>query len=243
MIGTKHDRVWEAYSRTKDPELKNEIISDYLGLVKVIAKRMNIYFNHHVELGDLVGYGIIGLIDTIDKYDPKKDVKFETYASLRIRGAILDEIRRLDWAPRSLRKKQKDVNRAYEDLENVLGRIPNDEEIAAYLGVTLKAYQQLVQQMSRSVMVFIEDYKIQVDALVDEVERTPEGHMYKQELMTFLAHAIEQLPERERTVIRLYYFEELTLKQISDILNVSESRISQLHTKGVSRLKQKLTQQ
>ncbi|MGL4798499.1 MAG: FliA/WhiG family RNA polymerase sigma factor [Cellulosilyticaceae bacterium] len=236
----KSDLLWQKYSTKKEIALKNELIDHYVHLVKLVAGRLSIYLNHYVELGDLVGYGVLGLIDAIDKFDYTKNVKFETYASLRIRGAILDEIRKLDWVPRSLRKKQKDFNKAYSSLENELGRTPTDGEMANYLEISLEDYQQLLQENNVSALVFIEDYKLHVDALPDESVGTPDSHIQKQEMLEVLAEAIEELPEREKMVIQLYYFEELTLKEISAILHVSESRISQLHTKGVSRLRQRL---
>ncbi|MGL5677371.1 MAG: FliA/WhiG family RNA polymerase sigma factor [Cellulosilyticaceae bacterium] len=236
----KSDLLWQKYSVKKEIALKNELIDHYVHLVKLVAGRLSIYLNHYVELGDLVGYGVLGLIDAIDKFDYTKNVKFETYASLRIRGAILDEIRKLDWVPRSLRKKQKDFNKAYSSLENELGRTPTEGEMANYLEISLEDYQQLLQENNVSALVFIEDYKLHVDALPDESVGTPDSHIQKQEMLEVLAEAIEELPEREKMVIQLYYFEELTLKEISAILQVSESRISQLHTKGVSRLRQRL---
>lgn len=240
MIDKKSDVLWKKYSLKKEADVKNELINHYVYLVKLVAGRLSIYLNHYVETDDLVSYGVIGLIDAIDKFDYEKNVKFETYASLRIRGAILDEIRRLDWVPRSLRKKQKEFNKTYSALENQLGRTPTEEEIVSYLNITPEEYYQLMRESNVSNLVFIEDYRLQVDAIPDELTEVPEAKVQKQELMTMLTEAIEELPEREKMVITLYYFEELTLKEISAILEVSESRISQLHTKGVSRLKQKL---
>ena len=240
MMDKKSDTLWKKYSIKRDIDLKNELINHYVYLVKLVAGRLSIYLNHYVELEDLIGYGTIGLIDAIDKFDYSKNIKFETYASLRIRGAILDEIRRLDWVPRTLRKKQKEFNKVYNTLENQLGRTPSEEEMANYLGVDKEEYYQILQESNVSSLVFIEDYKLQVDAMPDDETEVPDQYLEKQELIDTLAESIDILPEREKMVITLYYFEELTLKEISAILGVSESRISQLHTKGVSRLRQKL---
>ena len=232
--------LWKKYQTKKEQEIKSALIEEYVYLVKLVAGRLSIYLNHYVDLEDLISYGVIGLIDAIDKFDCTKNVKFETYASLRIRGAILDEIRKLDWVPRSTRKKQKEFNKLYSELENKLGRTPTDEEVTLSLNITPSEYYQMLQESNVSALVFIEDYKIQVDAIPDELSEVPEMYLAKQELIETLAEAIDALPEREKMVITLYYYEELTLKEISAILEVSESRVSQLHTKGVSRLRQRL---
>lgn len=233
--------LWQRYQKSKSFDVKQEIIEHYVYLVKLVAGRLSIYLNHYVDLEDLVGYGIIGLIDAIDKFDIDKNVKFDTYASLRIRGAILDEIRRLDWVPRSLRKKQKDLAKAYAELENTLRRTPTEEEMAKHLEVTLEEYYQFLNETNITNLVSIDDYELQVGQLRDATDPLPEDYIQRQEMVEALTEAIESLPQREKTVISLYYFEELTLKEISNILEVSESRISQLHTKAVSRLKLKLS--
>lgn len=240
MKDTNIEQLWEKYSKKRDMTLKQKLIENYIYLVKIIAGRLSIHLNHYVDLDDLVSYGVIGLIDAIDKFDTTKNVKFDTYASLRIRGAILDEIRKLDWVPRTLRKKQKDLNKGYIELENTLGRTPTDDEISGYLELTLDEYYELVQDTNIASLVFIEDYQLQAGQITDLQTDTPEGYMQKQEMISLLKEAIDFLPEREKMVITLYYYEELTLKEISAILEVSESRISQLHTKGISRMKVKL---
>ncbi len=234
------EALWKKYEISKEHGIKQDLISHYVHLVKLVAGRLSIYLNHYVDLDDLLSYGVIGLIDAIDKFDISKNVKFETYASLRIRGAILDEIRKLDWVPRSLRKKQKDLNKVYFELENKLGRTPTDDEVANELQMTKDEYYTLIQDTNIANLVFIEDYELQVTSIKDERNDTPDSYLEKQEIMDKLKEALETLPERERRVITFYYFEELTLKEISNILEVSESRVSQLHTKGVQRLKLKL---
>nr|WP_301335100.1 FliA/WhiG family RNA polymerase sigma factor [Holtiella tumoricola] len=232
--------MWKKYEKSRTQEIKQALIEHYVYLVKLVAGRLSIYLNHYVDLDDLLSYGVIGLIDALDKFDSAKNVKFETYASLRIRGAILDEIRKLDWVPRSLRKKQKDLNKVYFELENKLGRTPTDDEIANTLQMTKEDYYGLLQDTNIANLVFIEDYELQASSVKDEKNDMPDEYMEKQEIMLKLKEALDELPEREKRVITFYYFEELTLKEISNILEVSESRVSQLHTKGVSRLKVKL---
>lgn len=228
---------WLQYYETKDKDLKAQLIEHYIYLVKLVGGRLGIYLNQYIDRDDLVGYGILGLIDAIDKFDPTKNVKFETYASLRIRGAILDEIRKLDWVPRTLRKKQKDVDKARTELETQLTRKPTDEEIAKYLDITLDEYYELEKDVNVSSLVSIDENTFQFETIKDKNAVIPEKQVEEDEMRETLAMVIDKLPERERKVIMLYYFEELTLKEISKILDVSESRVSQLHTKAVSRLR------
>ncbi|MGL4345391.1 MAG: FliA/WhiG family RNA polymerase sigma factor [Cellulosilyticaceae bacterium] len=239
---TEHmiEGIWKRYKESRDFEAKQELIVHYAYLVKLVAGRVNIYLNNYVELDDLIGYGVIGLIDAVDKFSLDKNVKFDTYASLRIRGAILDEIRKLDWIPRSLRKKQKELNKAISDLGMTLGRPPEDKEIANYLKITIDDYYELIQQTNISNLLFIDDCGTQIANLEDTQVEKPEYYVEKQEILEDLTVAMEGLPERERMVVTLYYFEEMTLKEISSILEVSESRVSQLHTKAVSRLRMTL---
>ncbi|MGL4362276.1 MAG: FliA/WhiG family RNA polymerase sigma factor [Cellulosilyticaceae bacterium] len=239
---SKSDLLWEKYNLKKDAQIKSEIIDHYVYLIKLVAGRLGMYLNHYVDIDDLVGYGVIGLIDAIDKFDSTKNVKFETYASLRIRGAILDEIRKLDWVPRSLRKKQKDLYKMMAVLENKLGRSPTETEMAEYLEISLEEYYQLQRDSNVAALVFIEDYQIQAESVLDDMSKTPDFKLQQKEITKILIDEINKLPEREKIVVTLYYFEELTLKEISATLSVSESRISQLHTKGVSRLRQKFEQ-
>ena len=206
----------------------------------MVAGRLGIYLNQYVDNEDLVNYGILGLIDAIDKFDPYKNVKFETYASLRIRGSILDAIRKLDWVPRTLRKKQKEVDRAYAELEFQLGRQPQDEEMAKYLGLKIEEYGELLKEVNITTLISVDEYSYQLESIKDVNAESPAAYVQEQETKEMLAKAIEALPEREKQVIFLYYFDELTLKEISSVLEVSESRVSQLHTKAVSRLRSKM---
>jgi len=245
-VPQRQQELWRKYKETRDPAIKEQLIMEYADLIKYVAGRPSIYFGSNVEYDDLVGYGVFGLIDAIEKFDVDKKVKFETYASLRIRGAIIDSIRDLDWAPRSLRKKGKELERAYFEVENRLGHSASDQEIADHLGITIDELNKLLQEVNMSQMISLEDYldqnhEIGLDGLtMDRDAMRPEQRMEVIELRETLAEAIEKLPEKERMVVTLYYFEELTLKEISHIMKVSESRISQLHTKAIIRMRSRL---
>lgn len=237
--------LWKQYGLTKDPTIREKLINEYSYLIKYVAGRLNIYFGSNVEYDDLVGYGVFGLIDAIDKYDISKGTKFETYASLRIRGSIIDSIREMDWVPRSLRQKSKELEKVYSELENQLGHSASDKEVAEKLGITLEEFYKLLNDTNLSSMVSLEEfleqnYEIGTDSHETRKEDSPERHIEDGELRDILADSISKLPEKEKTVISLYYFEELTLKEISAIMKVSESRISQLHTKAIFRLRGKL---
>lgn len=242
----RQQELWKKYSEMKDPAIKEQLIIEYADLVKFVAGRLSLYFGSNVEYDDLVGYGVFGLIDAIDKFDLSKKVKFETYASLRIRGAIIDSIREQDWAPRSLRKKGKELEKAYFEIENQLGRSATDQEVAEKLGISMDELNKTLQEVNMSQMISLEDYLEQnhetgFDPLsMARDTNLPEQRMEVVELKEILSDAIDKLPEKERTVVSLYYYEELTLKEISLIMKVSESRISQLHTKAIMRMRGKL---
>lgn len=238
-------KLWDEYSRTKSPEVREKIILEYAPLVKVVAGRLSMYLGYNVEYDDLVGYGIFGLIDAIDKFDFMKEVKFETYASLRIRGAILDQIRKMDWIPRTIRQKQKKIDAVIKTIEAEKGRNATDEEIAVGLGITEDEYTEWQSQMKITNIVSLNEYLEQGSEVSVEYNHTakfdgPEEVLEKDELKKVLGEALELLTEKERKVIVLYYYEELTLKEISNILKVSESRISQLHTRGLQKMKMKM---
>ena len=240
--------LWAEYKKTNSPELKEELILKYAPLVKFVAGRIGIYFGGNVEYEDLVSYGIFGLIDAIDKFDLDKGVKFRTYASLRIRGAIIDSVRNLDWIPRSLRQKSKELEKLYSDLENELGRSATDEDVANKLGISVEEFGKMLTDINISSLVSLDEYFEQnydhgISPKDNSKETQPEGFVEKNEIKSILGKSIDMLPEKEKMVVTLYYYEELTLKEISVIMNVSESRISQLHTKAIMRLKGKLGRQ
>ena len=237
--------LWKLYNGNKDPAIREKLIIEYSHLIKFIAGRLNIYFGSNIEYDDLVGFGVFGLIDAIDKFDINKGVKFETYASLRIRGSIIDSVRDMDWVPRSLRQKNKELEKAYSEIENELGRSANDSEVAQKLGVSMDDFYKLINEVNLTSQVSLEEfleqnYEIDADTSGETRKDTPENHIEASELKEILGTAIEKLPEKERSVITFYYFEELTLKEISAIMKVSESRISQLHTKAILRMRGKL---
>ncbi|MEY8332875.1 FliA/WhiG family RNA polymerase sigma factor [Lachnospiraceae bacterium 47-T17] len=241
MKEVSKDRLWEDYRRRQTPELREQIIIEYAPLVKLVAGRLNMYLGYNVEYEDLVSYGIFGLIDAIDKFDMSKDVKFETYASLRIRGSILDQIRKMDWIPRTVRQKQKKIDEAIKTIEARTGKTAGDEEIAAELGLSEDELLGWQSQLKVTNMVSLNEYVEQGTEPVMETRGNshfvqPEELVEQNELKEMLGKAMEQLTEKESKVILLYYYEEMTLKEISRVLSVSESRVSQLHTKALSKM-------
>ena len=219
MKTTEREKLWEEFFKNPSAELREQIIVEYAPLVKIVAGRLSMYLGYNVEYDDLVGYGIFGLIDAIDKFDINKEVKFETYASLRIRGSILDQIRKMDWIPRTVRQKQKKIDEAIRKIETETGRNAQDEEIAREIGVSEEGLEPVM------------------DARGNSHFAQPEDAVAEEELKRVLAQSLEVLTEKEQKVITLYYYENLTLKEISNILEVSESRVSQLHTKALTKMK------
>lgn len=239
-------RLWQDYHRLKSQDLREKIILEYAPLVKLVAGRLSMYLGYNVEYDDLVGYGVFGLIDAIDKFDTCKDVKFETYASLRIRGAILDQIRKMDWIPRTIRQRQKKIDAVMKEIETTKGRSATDEEIAEGLGISGEEYTDWQSQMKITGVVSLNEYieqggpELQGEKSASSQFEIPEEVAEKEELKEKLRESLDILTEKERKVVLLYYYEDLTLKEISYILEVSESRVSQLHTKALSKMKSKL---
>lgn len=238
-------KLWDSYAKHKSPDVREQIIIEYAPLVKVVAGRLNMYLGNNVEYDDLVGYGVFGLIDAIDKFDFAKEVKFETYASLRIRGAILDQIRKMDWIPRTIRQRQKKIDMAMREIEATSGRNATDEEIAKQIGITAEELTDWQSQMKITNIVSLNEYLEQGSEVPRERNESkqlanPEAELEKSELKEKLKEALEVLTEKEKKVILLYYYEDLTLKEISNVMEVSESRISQLHTKGLQKMKSKI---
>ena len=240
-------KLWEEYARTKSPEVREKIILEYAPLVKVVAGRLSMYLGYNVEYEDLVSYGIFGLIDAIDKFDFLKDVKFETYASLRIRGSILDQIRKMDWIPRTIRQKQKKIDAVIRDIETRYGRSATDEEISAGLGITGEEYLDWQSQMKITNVVSLNEFLEQGSEVPNESAQSkssqfdsPEEVLEREVFKKMLIESLDLLTEKERKVIVFYYYEDLTLKEISNILGVSESRISQLHTRALQKMRGKM---
>jgi len=242
--------LWRTYRRSGDRALRDRLILTYAPLVKYVAGRLGSGLPAHVDEGDLVSYGLLGLIAAIERYDPDRDVKFETYAISRIKGSILDELRAMDWVPRSVRSRAREIERAMTELESKLGRAPNDEEIAAKVGITTDELEGSLTDISRSSIAALDELWTVSDggdqiALIDTVEDAdapdPQHSLSATETKEAIADAIARLPEREKLVVTLYYYEELTLREIGEVLGVTESRVSQLHTKAILRLKARLS--
>ena len=241
---------WRRYRKKPTAALRESLILQYAPLVKYVVGRISAGLPQSVAGGDLISYGIFGLIDAIAKFDLERGIKFETYAIARIKGAILDELRALDWVPRSVRARAREIERAYIALENKLRRVPDDAEVAEEMGIELSDLQAIYTKLSYTSVVSFEelwcgggdrdDRSPLISTIKDETAADPVTIYESGEMKDILAQAIERLPDREKTVIALYYYEGLTLKEIGEILGVTESRVSQLHTKAVIRLRARL---
>lgn len=245
MDDTKKNELWEKYMQTGSEKLREQIIVEYVPLVKLVAGRLNMYLGYTVEYDDLVSYGIFGLIDAIDKFDYGKGIKFETYASLRIRGSILDQIRKMDWIPRSVRQKQKQIETAIVNLEKEKGNNLKDQDIAGALGISVEEYRSWEGMTNISNIASLDEFMEQgaengMKEPRNNVYLEPEQAIDREEVKKILAEALELLTEKERRVVVLYYYEELTLKEVASVLEVSESRISQLHSKALEKMKKYL---
>ena len=236
--------LWRRYKDQGDERARERLVVAYSPLVKFIAGRMASGLPSHVEEGDLISYGLLGLIGAIERFDPAREIKFETFAVARVKGAIIDELRSLDWVPRSVRARARDVERAHAKLEAKLQRAPTDEEMATELEMTVEEFQAALLEIANSSVLALDDLwtfadpegggQISVlDTITDPNAVDPESEAQSSEVKDRLADAIESLPERERLVIALYYYENLTLREIGEVLGVTESRVSQLHTKAV----------
>ena len=245
MKAVDKQKLWETYRKSPTPEMREQIILEYAPLVKVVAGRLSMYLGYNVEYEDLVSYGIFGLIDAIDKFDMQKDVKFETYASLRIRGAILDQIRKMDWIPRTVRQKQKKIDEAIRNIEMRTGKNATDEQVAGELGLEQEELTEWQSRLKITNVISLNEFLEQgqepvIDARGNSHFSQPEDVVSESELKQVLEEALEVLTEKEKKVILLYYYEDLTLKEISKVLEVSESRVSQLHTKALLKMRAKM---
>ncbi len=246
MDEAARSKLWAEYHKTKSADIREQLILEYAPLVKLVAGRLSMYLGFNVEYDDLVSYGIFGLIDAIDKFDLMKDVKFETYASLRIRGSILDQIRKMDWIPRTIRQRQKKIEAAIRDIERDSGHVATDAEIAAKMEISEDEYLNWQNQMKVTGVVSLNEFVEQGSDIPEDHNNSgssfvkPEEAIEKEELKKMLAESLEKLTDKEKKVILLYYYEELTLKEISEVLEVSESRVSQLHTRALQKMREKL---
>jgi RNA polymerase sigma factor for flagellar operon FliA len=249
MEQAKEDELWLEYRRTRDPKIRELFIKQYSPLVKYVAGKVAVGMPHNVEFDDLVGCGVFGLFDAIDRFDPDKNVKFKTYAVTRIRGAIFDELRLIDWVPRSIRQKSKEIEETICALEARLGRPATDQEIANALGISEEEYLKTMRKISGTSIISIhevwysgdENDKVSIgDSIESPPSLNPEVIAERDEIKRVIVEAINELPEKEKKILVLYYFEDLTLKEIGEVLKVTESRVSQLHSKAILRLRAKL---
>ena len=243
--------LWRRYKSSGDERARERLVVAYSPLVKYVSGRMASGLPAHVDEADLISYGLVGLIGAISRFEPAREIKFETYAITRIKGAIIDELRSLDWVPRSVRARARSIERANAKLEHRLQRAPTDEEMAVELDMTVQEFQDALLQISNSTIAALDELWTVSDASGDQVSLLdtlqdpdapdPAAAMDQTDLKDRMADAIARLPEREKLVIALYYYENLTLREIGEVLGVTESRISQLHTKAVLRLRGRLS--
>jgi len=242
---------WRRYKRQGDQRAREQLIVAYSPLVKYVAGRLASGLPAHVEEADLISYGLLGLMNAVERFELEREIKFETYAITRIRGAIIDELRSQDWVPRSVRSRARDIERANAKLENRLQRAPTDEEVAAALDISVEEFQESLLQISTSTIAALDelwtvsdssgDQVSLLDTLHDPGAPDPSRAVDESELKDRVADAIARLPEREKLVVALYYYENLTLREIGEVLGVTESRVSQLHTKAVLRLRSRMS--
>ncbi len=242
--------TWARYKKDGDEKARETLVLAYSPLVKFVAGRMSSGLPGHIEEADLISYGLLGLIGAIERFDLSREIKFETFAVARIKGSIIDELRSLDWVPRSVRAKAREIEATQTKLEHELGRAPTDEEVAQKLDISVNDFRESLLQISNSTVVALDELWTVSDSSGDQVSLLdtmkdpnavdPAKELGVSELKDRLAHAISRLPEREKLVIALYYYENLTLREIGEVLGVTESRVSQLHTKAVLRLKARL---
>lgn len=248
MFKTSHlEQVWKKYKETKDLKYRDDLLLFYSPLVKYVAGKISIGLPKSVDISDLISYGIFGLIDAIEKFDVDRKIKFETYAIPRIRGAIYDELRNQDWMPRSIRTRAKQIEKTYVELENKLQRVPSENEVARELNITLEEMEEVLSQINSSFVIALEDVvsisnsedeNMQVFNLIkDESQDDPLASIESDEVRNFLKIAISKLSDKEKSIISLYYYEGLTLKEIGDVLGITESRVSQIHSKLILRLR------
>lgn len=234
--------LWRTYKENPDTQYRNKIVLAYAGLVKSIVRRVAFVSGSYVDVDDLTSYGMIGLIKAVEKFDPNKGVTFETFATYRVRGEVIDYMRRNDWVPRGVRKRAQSVEKATNEFLNEHGREPTEDELSKKLGVKKSDISGILGETERFNLMSFEELVQDAVGIESSLASgdTPENSLQESELVDFLTKAIDELPEKERLVISLYYYEELTLKEISEVIGVSESRVSQIHTKAVGNLKKML---
>lgn len=246
------DHLWNEYKTSGSKVAKDKLLVEYAHLVKYIANRLAVNLPQSVDRNDLVSSGVLGLIRAVETFEPERGFKFETFAGHKIRGAILDELRALDWVPRSVRQKSKDLQKVYAKLENRLGRIPYDDEICEELNISLAEYEEMLAEVTPTTIISLEEampdrgsdskeLKI-IDSIEDPGSDNPLKELGFTEVKNILKETIANLPEKEKLVVALYHYEELTLKEIGVVLDITESRVSQIHSKAILKLRAKLLQ-
>ena len=231
--------TWEEYKDTHDIKLRNEILMAYIQIVTFNARKMSAVYSGFMQTGDVINQGVISLIDCIERYDPSRGIQFDTFASIRVRGSIIDFIRKQDWLPRRIRKRSKEIGDAYSELQNKTGRQASDAEVAEYLGIDIEELNKTLGEVHSATVLYFEDMlQDNVSEASEEPEKslTPEQEYQKTELKEQLAKCIDMLEEKERMVISLYYFEELKLKEIALLMGITASRVSQLHSRALLKL-------
>ncbi|MCK4796392.1 MAG: RNA polymerase sigma factor WhiG [Spirochaetes bacterium] len=245
------EELWILYKKEKDPMIRENFIKQYAPLVKYVAGKIAMGKPGNIDYEDLVGFGVFGLIDAIEKFDPDKKVKFKTYAVTRIRGAIYDELRAIDWVPRSIRQKVKEVEHAINSIETRTEKTATDQEIADELELDIREFYTLMTKISSTSIISLSETwhlgddndKISImDTLESPHSSNPDVSVEREEVKELIIKAINELPDKEKKVLVLYYYEDLTLKEIGEVLEVTESRVSQLHTKAIIRLRAKLVE-
>lgn len=231
------------------PGNSEQVIKEFAPMIKYVANRIALRLPPHIEVDDLISVGVLGLIDAIEKYDSTRGAKFKTYAEFRVRGAILDELRSLDWVPRSVRQKAASLNAVCQKLQSKLGRPPEDEEVAKEMGVSLDDFFDTLNETQSMPILSLDDMRLGhdendqrslLDCLAGKADADPQTQLRLNELKSMIAKAIDSLPEKERLMVSLYYYEELTMKEIGEVLGITESRVSQIHSKAVFKLRSKL---
>ncbi|AEE91395.1 RNA polymerase sigma factor [Tepidanaerobacter acetatoxydans Re1] len=236
MQSENTEKLWMNYNNTKDKYVKGQLVEKYVPLIKHIVNRMNINLPPYLEYEDLISYGVFGLMQAIERYDTKKGIKFETYAYTRIKGSIIDELRKTDMIPQDIRKKIKMLQNAFSEMEQILGHSANDDDISNYLGISKKDLYKIYKEISAAYGVLSFDELIEYED-VGQASGQPDIQAEKEEVKEILGNAINQLPPQEKLVITLYYYEGLNFKEIAEVLELSQGRISQIHTKAILRLR------
>jgi RNA polymerase sigma factor for flagellar operon FliA len=246
------EQLWHEFKTNDSKIAKDKLLVEYAHLVKYVTARLAVNLPASVDRNDLISSGVMGLIKAVETFEPDRGFKFETFAGHKIRGAILDELRALDWVPRSVRQKSRELQRTYAKLENDLGRIPYDDEVCEALGITIKEYESLLAEVTPTTIISLEEampgrdsdakeLKI-IDTIEDPGSDNPLKELGFSEVKSILKEAIAALPEKEKLVVALYHYEELTLKEIGVVLDITESRVSQIHSKAILKLRSKLLQ-